>query len=631
MLDGFTFCCTGVKKELKDSIVEKCKSMGADHQDDLTQDAHFLLVGDQESHKYAFAAKSRLDITFLHPQFVEHLHAQWIAGDEVDLDAVVHEFRLPAFYGQILSTSNISERAPLVELIHEAGGVFDGYVNARKTNILVTPLAKGNKYEFARKKGIPVVHPRWIEDSVRRGAMLELQPYHPRQPEERLGLGAVECEGGVWEVHPTPWKLAERVVEDQEKLFRRPKLRQTDLVTSLWNRLTQEPVAMSTQDESASESAVSEPKPAKSTAKEPTPEPKQKPMFEGRKFMFAGFIKAQMKKLVTCVESHGATVVGSESQATEIIVHVELPPDRYDSLITSCDTPIHTFWLIERSIYQKKFTKDVWSSYVPEKDLVGFADINICITGFSGVELLHVEKLISMVGARYLTIFSEKTASVLIAGSEAARKVQKAHKWQVPVVSIEWLWDSAVTSKVMDVDRYIMGSKTYLAMRRFDTKGVLVGGEQQPQGQQGQQQSLQRPGQVATTALTRKRRRLSRSTSLLDRLKDSVDTGVDEIESPAAEFKRIKSPLSPFGSFQQRLSPRKQGSLHVVSSFGSTATKSGPSSPFGSPATAATKLVVSTEKFSRVGSNSGHLEELMGYTATVEAEESSQRVMCDDV
>lgn len=570
MLAGYVFCCTGVDGDLKSSIVAKCRAMKGEIQDNLTPDAHFLLVGNQDSEKYLFASHQRLDMTFLHPQFIEKLHARWIAAETIDLDNVIREFRMPVFFNKNLSVSNIEERQPMIDTIEENGGIFDGNVKTLVTNILVTPKAHGKKYDFAMRKSIPVVHPIWIEHCIKRGAMLDTSDFHPAKE-------GVENSDTAWfkDMHPEPWREVARVSEEvARQQFRRPKV----LKAGLWdshNSITESRAEIEApffdEEEQDTSSSRENGRSRHSTG-----------IFAGHSILFVGFIKKQLEKLQQTVVSHGATLASSETTATNIIVHPEIPSDRYDLLAASCTTPISTFWLVERSIFYKKWTSDIWSSYVPEKDLVAFSNVNISISGFDGVELMHIEKLISMLGARYKPVFGEKTGSVLVAASPHARKVRNAQKWMIPVVSIDWLWDSAVASKIMEVDRYIVGgSRVFHEMRHFDSRGNMV-------DMMGDKNATQR-------GLSRKRRMVDSP------VKHRTSTGPSE------------SPLKKLSSFGSPSPKKMQQQVQK-----------------GSPKKTHKGLKVTVEKLTRQCSKAAVLEELLGYTTDVSELESSQKIMCDD-
>jgi hypothetical protein len=68
--------------------------------------------------------------------------------------------------------------------------------------------------------------------------------------------------------------------------------------------------------------------------------------------------------------------------------------------------------------------------------------IAISITGFSGADLLHVERLIALVGADYYTTMTRRRSILLTPEIEiSGQKMMKAKEWNVPVVRIGWLYE----------------------------------------------------------------------------------------------------------------------------------------------------------------------------------------------
>ena len=73
---------------------------------------------------------------------------------------------------------------------------------------------------------------------------------------------------------------------------------------------------------------------------------------------------------------------------------------------------------------------------------VDLQDIVISITGFSGVDLLHLEKLITLLGANYYDSLTRKRSLLLIPDKEMnGPKVVKATEWGIPIVHVSWLWE----------------------------------------------------------------------------------------------------------------------------------------------------------------------------------------------
>jgi DNA replication regulator DPB11 len=69
-------------------------------------------------------------------------------------------------------------------------------------------------------------------------------------------------------------------------------------------------------------------------------------------------------------------------------------------------------------------------------------NIAISITGFSGPDLLHIERLIALLGAHYYSNLTRKRSLLLTPDHMVkGQKMVKANEWEVPVVSVGWLWE----------------------------------------------------------------------------------------------------------------------------------------------------------------------------------------------
>jgi twin BRCT domain len=85
----------------------------------------------------------------------------------------------------------------------------------------------------------------------------------------------------------------------------------------------------------------------------------------------------------------------------------------------------------------------------------GFRDLTINSTGFEGVDLLHVSKLVKLVGATYNEIL-RPGISVLICNKTKANpeKQRYARSWEIPVVSDAFLWACLQSGRLKPFDAY---------------------------------------------------------------------------------------------------------------------------------------------------------------------------------
>lgn len=90
--------------------------MGATIKLDLTSDVTHLLVGNVDSAKYRYVAKSREDVKVLNPEWLEALRLVWMDGGEVDAAALENEYRLPAFHSLKICLTGFDNRTTAIQL-----------------------------------------------------------------------------------------------------------------------------------------------------------------------------------------------------------------------------------------------------------------------------------------------------------------------------------------------------------------------------------------------------------------------------------------------------------------------------------------------------------------------------------
>lgn len=93
--------------------------MGATIKLDLTSDVTHLIVGNINSAKYRYVAKSREDVKVLAPEWLEELRTVWMEGGDVAVAKLEDEYRLPTFFGLRICLTGFDNRmrlAPLAEI-----------------------------------------------------------------------------------------------------------------------------------------------------------------------------------------------------------------------------------------------------------------------------------------------------------------------------------------------------------------------------------------------------------------------------------------------------------------------------------------------------------------------------------
>lgn len=168
-------------------------------------------------------------------------------------------------------------------------------------------------------------------------------------------------------------------------------------------------------------------------------------IFDGCVFFFLGFDRKKSPILKKVVESNGGKIASKtdDDSITHLIVYSLLPLEEALDLAEWETRKVHvkTEWFIERSMEKKKCVNDVWGTFISHRNLSDFKGLDISISGFKGTELLHVERMISMLGGNYCETFnSSRDLLITLPGST---KEPYAKKWKIPVAGPEWLWESA--------------------------------------------------------------------------------------------------------------------------------------------------------------------------------------------
>jgi DNA replication regulator DPB11 len=100
----------------------------------------------------------------------------------------------------------------------------------------------------------------------------------------------------------------------------------------------------------------------------------------------------------------------------------------------------------------------VTSTPFPQFPIPDFQEMHICSTGFSGLDLLHLSKLVNIMGATY-DEYLTPNASVLICNdpnSVNPEKLRHTFGWGIPTVSADWLWISIQAGYKKPFESYLL-------------------------------------------------------------------------------------------------------------------------------------------------------------------------------
>lgn len=456
--------------------------MGAVHKLDLTSDVTHLVVGNIDTPKYRYVAKDRPDICALSPGFIEAVREAWMAGGEVDVAALQKEHTLPALFGLKLCVTGFEDmcvRRRLEETIQANGAAYTGDL-VRQVTHLIAAKPEGAKYSHAKQWGVKVVSLKWLEDSLTRGMALDEGYYRPESPLEEQGLGAYRTE-------PRRPNLAKRGREaehaaagekDGPRKMRRVASRRLEGQSQdLWKSVSEHEVQVDAtemdiwnEESQTLRDDSARPRPAQDSAIVELPQnhstKRPEGLFAGFYVLIHGFDAKKQGMLLRYLEPNGAVIVesseGLEAASSNAFFRsaILLMPHTVPTKLPAipAGTILVTEWWLERCIHYKQCLdpeEDALSQPYTNALVPAFKGMTIATTGFDSVDLRQAAELVALMGATYQEQLQSST-SILVSGSKSIKKEKAvyASKHRIPVVSIEWLWNSLKSKERASVERY---------------------------------------------------------------------------------------------------------------------------------------------------------------------------------
>ena len=146
-----------------------------------------------------------------------------------------------------------------------------------------------------------------------------------------------------------------------------------------------------------------------------------------------------------------------------VLVPYNLPRSEFPSISSLASTPrIVTDMWIERCLDNKAFLDPYdhpTCTPLQRFPIKGFEKLIVNSTGFERIELLHVAKLVKLMGGSYDEIL-KPSISVLVCnnGSSNQDKPRHARAWNIPVVSAAWLWSGIRSGQLQPFQPYLVNN-----------------------------------------------------------------------------------------------------------------------------------------------------------------------------
>lgn len=431
--------------------------MGGISRRNLEATTQFLILGDlgrdRWSPKYNFTLEMRPDIVLLIPDAIEKLHTLWMEGQDFDGRKELESMKLQPFQGLRVCLTNLPapERDFLKTVIRDGGGEpFDSL--KPDCHVLVSGHDKGRKVTVARHWKIPVVVPEWVIKSLERGSAWSPEMFLIEvPPEERKKSLCSEATSTV-------------VTSMAASTASIAKASRSRVSSSAWDSLMSAPakkIALTRSDSRTSPPAA---QPVSNV---------QEGLFDMLTFALHGFDDRQKNILQKTLVSHGAKT--DQEEYDYMIVNSA------SSECPKTDAQIITEWAIERSLHKKsKMLTDMWGKFVKYRDMPQFKDLKVCISGYSGVELLHLTRLIPLVGAEFCASLTPQR-DILISTPDS-NKFKHAQSWDLPIVNEKWIWQCADQGALLPLKDFLLEGSTCDSLARVSASDSHIDSHIEPDG-----------------------------------------------------------------------------------------------------------------------------------------------------
>ncbi|SCU78712.1 LAME_0A05468g1_1 [Lachancea meyersii CBS 8951] len=464
---GLTFCPTALPEEVSRNVSRKITKLGGGYSRDLTKAVNVLVVGSVATNKYRFAVQHRSDIVFLDAGVVDTIYDLWLTGDDITMDSHSNYSHIQSGKDRMLQVLQTRyQLGPLKDFV-----VFVGRVNDTRGNqlsidaldilctqqgvhscntrhfvkethwsrptVFVTDHPHGARVDAARLQGLPVVHPKWILDCHRRNALLDFAFYllekNVSTDYEAIGDGACLC----WHEVLLRNNSAQGPPVDETLEPRQSQRVVLDKFASHGNRLWNSVMHKANKTSPAQEVQL-----ATTAVSKQEEVPKMLKNEHFFLFQLASKQRAILEKIIVqngglCHDFHPEIAVPERSF---LVVPSNMFIPQLESL---CQPFAHTVteFFFERCLHYKKLLNpDAWCSpffsgfrIKASQGLHSHGSeprtVNVAITGFQGVELLHITKMMESLAPSGLKLREtlNKETGILIINLGALNSIPATH------------------------------------------------------------------------------------------------------------------------------------------------------------------------------------------------------------
>lgn len=470
--ENISFCTTSLHESVKKGILKKMIELGGKYESDLTNTVTVLVVGERFTNKYIYCLHKRPDVKFISPQTISELHDAWWNVPDGEEDIVkfnLEDYMMSVFEGLNFCLARVntdqyvkaSQTDEIAKVIQDNGGKVDSALQ-QSSDCLISNERSGKRYQFCERWKIKVIHPLWVLHSAERGAAFPWDTYDiDAVGVDRIGKQSLDIlkqmsrlkdltenmqtaelpliEAGSKSMLMVPTKknsrlwntMMEETVDGVEAKNKKQQISEWDVdVDGDENPILQTSIKSTISTYSKVNEEKLKMKPLAKLQFKPLPPAQQQHqqtvsnLFSGLSFKVEHFDTKKAEILAKVIRSYSGQVTDSKSPSF-LVIPYDYPIDLLSAStrrILASKNPmikVVTEWFFERSLHYNQLKYDTWTKpFYRSPRFTNPRKLYIAISGFGGVELLHVKKLIALLPNHLeLSEYLNETRDVLVINS----------------------------------------------------------------------------------------------------------------------------------------------------------------------------------------------------------------------
>ncbi|XP_065205150.1 DNA topoisomerase 2-binding protein 1 [Planococcus citri] len=184
-MDKLVVCTSRIPPKERAEIEKLVGYMGGEFTVPLTSRTTHLIVTSALTQRHFIACEKGMSVMIR--GWVEEMWELNLKDSVKATDYnIAKKYSCPIFYNLKVTGSSISleEKSILERKINSNGGNYSKDLKNKETNVLITPTAGGEKFKYAVRWRVPCVHPRWVDECIRKGHTVPFENYIVRTGSE---------------------------------------------------------------------------------------------------------------------------------------------------------------------------------------------------------------------------------------------------------------------------------------------------------------------------------------------------------------------------------------------------------------------------------------------------------------